>query len=822
MVGDLPESGVELVAKNAAAFMAAMEKSTDAMNRFADSVDKDSTQVVKAGGIMEGVFAGVGIAIVDMAAQGAQALGQFVGDSISVAGDFEAGMNSFEVAAGDSLDKAGLKVEEFSDLFLEMGKKLPVSTMDVQEAATTLVKGGLDPLILKAGGLESSLQFAAAAEMDLAEAAELGIKQLATFGDASASAEEQTAFLAEAQNLLVKAAGASTLNVDALGDAMLAAGGQAKASGVDYGDFATTMGLISPAFSSAAEAGTSYKNFLVRLQPTTADATKAMTDLGLLTEDGASKFFDASGAFIGNQAAAELLQNSLTGLSDAERSMALQTIFGNDAMVAASTLADQGAEGYAEFAKAMEGASGVTETAAGKQKGFNTAMDNFMGSVETLQITIGTKLLPILADLFNDYISPGVNYLTSLADAWDTSTDSVETTAPWLAAITDIFADVQAGVQVLAAKYLPMLQGAWEKDLLPAIQEGQRFFAEDLMPILTTVGEIVLPILGTAIEVLAAAWDNILVPAIKIVWSIFSKTLIPILKIALDFLADTLPPAIDFLAGIFTDVLFPAIGFIADGFLGIAEAIGGVIDWLNPLQEGLDGLSVPDVFTPGSPTPFEQGLRGIDSALSDTTPKVDDLGKAMTDLGKSAPGNVAPELDPADVEHFNATFRQLTMTVGAFVDLWSKDLVPGVKWAVGEVGQGVSHLAGVMTTAFDGIRHAVNVAADGFIRLGDAIRNMPPPPPVFTPGSPTPFEEGMWGIDEAMQAVIPDFNKLNLEVGAMNRVTPDAMPGMGGVSNVSTTYNQQRTITMPVYTNNSPAMVEQSMAYYQAMGGGVI
>jgi TP901 family phage tail tape measure protein len=90
---------------------------------------------------------------------------------------------------------------------------------------------------------------------------------LGTLGPAMGTAAEQTAFLASTNDLLVKAAGASTLDVDKLGSAMLAAGGQAKAAGVGTEDFITTMGLISPSFDSAATAGTSYKNFLARISP---------------------------------------------------------------------------------------------------------------------------------------------------------------------------------------------------------------------------------------------------------------------------------------------------------------------------------------------------------------------------------------------------------------------------------------------------------------------------------------------------------------------------------------------------------------------------
>lgn len=747
MAENLPQSGVELIAKYAAQFVGDLGKAEKAVDDFGDKTVKESAQVDKAGKAMEGVFQGIGIAVADMAVQGAQALGQFAGDSIKAAGDFQSGMQEFGIAAGSALEEAGTSTEEFRDLFLELGQKLPVSTSEVQAAATTLVKGGLDPMILKLGGLEQSLNFAAAAGMGLEEAADLSVKQLGTFVSSAASAEEQTAFLAQAQDLLVKAAGASTLDVAELGDAMLAAGGTAKAAGVDYADFATTMGLISPSFASAAEAGTSYKNFLTRLTPSTEVATEAMGRLGLLTDEGASKFYDSTGAFIGNQAAAELLQNSLAGLSDAEKSATLETIFGNDAMGAAVALADQGAEGYDRFAKSMDGAAGVSETAAGKQQGFNVALDNFMGSVEALQITIGSALLPVLEQLFNDYISPGVNYLTNLAKAWDTSTDATQETAPWLTKISDIFKDVQTGVQILAAKYLPMLTDTWEDDLLPAFVEGQRFFSEDLMPILSDLADAVLPVLGTAIEVLAAVWENVLVPAVKVIWGVLDQLVIPVLKVVAAWLAEYLPPAVKILAGVFTNVLLPAVKFVLGFFLdyvipgfrligeGIAMALGGAID-----------IAV---------TNFNN----------------------LLDIGRHV--------------------------AGAIGDAWN-------------------HTIGVLVGAFEGIGRAIRDAIHWIQEIGNAIRGIPPPPEWYRPGSPTPFEMGMRGIAGGTEQATEGVSGFARSMQGLGRVTPDAMPGMGSSNSVSTTYNQQRTITMPVYTNNSPAMVQQSMAYYAALEGGTL
>jgi TP901 family phage tail tape measure protein len=104
-----------------------------------------------------------------------------------------------------------------------------------------------------------------------------------------------------------------------------------------------------------SDAGTSLKTFLQRLIPTTKDATKMMVELGLATEDGSSKFFDAQGEFIGMEAAARLLHDATKNLSEEQKFLALNTIFGSDAIRAAAAIAGAGAEGYNEMGQAMKG-----------------------------------------------------------------------------------------------------------------------------------------------------------------------------------------------------------------------------------------------------------------------------------------------------------------------------------------------------------------------------------------------------------------------------------------------------------------------------------
>lgn len=63
-------------------------------------------------------------------------------------------------------------------------------------------------------------------------------------------------------------------------------------------------------------------------------------------------------------------------------------------------------------------------------------------------------------------------------------------------------------------------------------------------------------------------------------------------------------------------------GRVEAGLWGVQQALKWVRDWIEAVKSSFDGLSLPDWLQPGSPTPLELGLLGINKALS-----------AMPDIG---------------------------------------------------------------------------------------------------------------------------------------------------------------------------------------------
>ncbi len=513
----LPVSGIKLIAENAAGFAHDISQSISVVNNFSNSTTQAADHTSGASQIMIGALRHMGEMAVDAFARAGRAAIGFVKDSIGVAGDFESGMNRFGAVAGQALQESGLSLKDFRDQFINLGKELPVSTADVQQAAIEMVKGGIEPATIAAGGLRQVIQFAAASDLDLASASTIAAKALGGWVDIAADAKTKADFLTHSTDLLQKAANASTVDVKDLALGLYNVQGTAKLAGVSFDETVTALAQLAPSFSSSADAGTSFKTFLARLQPTTKPAIAAMQGLGLYTDDAGSAFYDASGKFIGMEKASALLKGSLEGLTDAQRASILQTIFGQDAIRTAAVFAEQGATGFDNMAAAMAKQNNVADMAKQKQAGFNTALDNAKGSFEALQITVGTAVLPVLTGFLNNVVAPGINIITDLADAGHVTDTTFAGLSPTMQAVAGViqgaFSTISTTVDTIHGFIDRVIKdiAIWQSGIvgLPTILQSFGVSPEAAQLI-----DTVFSTLSSAFTTVAGIWTNTLQPAL--------------------------------------------------------------------------------------------------------------------------------------------------------------------------------------------------------------------------------------------------------------------------------------------------------------------
>jgi TP901 family phage tail tape measure protein len=115
------------------------------------------------------------------------------------------------------------------------------------------------------------------------------------------------------------------------------------------------------------QAGTSLRGVLSSLTSPSKAATDELKALGVVTEDGASKLFDAQGKFKGLANLAGVLQEATKNLTQEERANALGKIFGNQQLTAANILIKDGEKGIRDFTTAVNDQGEARPSIAGKE-----------------------------------------------------------------------------------------------------------------------------------------------------------------------------------------------------------------------------------------------------------------------------------------------------------------------------------------------------------------------------------------------------------------------------------------------------------------------
>ena len=240
--------------------------------------------------------------------------------------------------AAGALDKPMSEMEDLRQLAIQTGRIQSFCELMQEIAITELAKGGLTEADIKAGALKTTMDLAASSGMDLGEAANVVVQAMGAFG---LSANES----AEAANALAGAAAASSTDVEPLTQALAQCSAGAKNAGWSIQETTAVLARFADAGIEGSDAGTSLKTMLQRLAAPTDSAATMIEQLGIQTRD-------SNGDLLGASEIAEELQNKLGGLDSASRDAALSTIFGSDAMRAATVMMDSGTEGIQKYINA--------------------------------------------------------------------------------------------------------------------------------------------------------------------------------------------------------------------------------------------------------------------------------------------------------------------------------------------------------------------------------------------------------------------------------------------------------------------------------------
>jgi hypothetical protein len=239
----------------------------------------------------------------------------------------------------------------------------------------------------------------------------------------------------------------------------------------------------------------------------------------------------------------------------------------------------------------------------------------FSAVAGAIGIAVGPLLLIIAAVI-------AVIVLLALAwkNNWGDIQGKTKAVVDW---ITNAFQLLKSWLDEKIPIALEWLKNAWENVLLPAIEAVYDWLNTVLFPFFVALAEFFNAVFTLALTALAGIWENVLLPAIEAVWDFIKTKLGPVIEDLVEWFNDKIMPAIKDVAGFLDEKLKKA-------FDGISEAIKDVTGWLKDMTDKIKNIKLPDWLTPGSPTPFEIGLRGISDAMKRLN--MSDLPKLKTQL----------------------------------------------------------------------------------------------------------------------------------------------------------------------------------------------
>lgn len=294
-----------------------------------------------------------------------------VGVAIAKFAEFDQAMSYVQAATHESAGNMDL----LRQAALEAGASTVFSATESANAIEELSKAGISTADILGGALSGALDLAAAGGLGVADAAGIAATTMQQFGLQGKDA-------AHVADLLAAGAGKAMGDVSDIAQALNQAGLVASQFGISVEETTGTLAAFAQAGLIGSDAGTSFRTMLLRLANPTEEVKTLMSDLNI-------QAYDQQGNFVGLSRLAGNLQNSLAGMTQAQKDQTLAMIFGQDAIRSANILLREGEMGIRRWTAAVDDQGYAAETAAMRLDNLLGDWEAFTGALDTAFIQMG-------------------------------------------------------------------------------------------------------------------------------------------------------------------------------------------------------------------------------------------------------------------------------------------------------------------------------------------------------------------------------------------------------------------------------------------------
>ncbi|OFU78047.1 hypothetical protein HMPREF3110_07765 [Staphylococcus sp. HMSC10C03] len=245
------------------------------------------------------------------------------------------------------------------------------------------------------GGIDGVMQLAAASGEDLAQVSDIVTDGLSAFG---LKAKDSSHFA----DVLAQTSSKANTDVHGLGEAFKYVAPVAGSFGFSVEDTSIALGLMANSGVKASQAGTALKTMMTRLTGTSGEAKKTMEKLGITITD-------SQGQMLPFRDIMDQLRESIGGLSEAQQSAAVKTLFGQEAMSGILPIINASDEDYKKLTKSIDNSTGASKRMSDEMEGgIGGSIRKMKSAIESMAISIGDVLAP--------HIRKAADFLAMLAD----------------------------------------------------------------------------------------------------------------------------------------------------------------------------------------------------------------------------------------------------------------------------------------------------------------------------------------------------------------------------------------------------------------------
>ena len=291
--------------------------------------------------------------------------------AVATAASFESSMSQVQATMGITKDAMSTvngesvnTMDTLSALAKQMGSETAFSASECAEALNYLALAGYDTQEM-CDTLPTVLNLAAAGGIDLASASDMVTDAMSALGMGT---DEATTMVDQ----MAKTSSTTNTSVAQLGNAILTIGATAKSVKGGTAELNTALGILANNGIKGAEGGTHLRNVILSLQNPTDKAAACMEQLGV-------DVYDSEGNMRSLNDVLGDLNTSMDGMTSAEKSNIIATIFNKTDLAAVNALLANTGESWDTLQQS------ITESGGAAQQMADTQLDNLQGQLTILK-----------------------------------------------------------------------------------------------------------------------------------------------------------------------------------------------------------------------------------------------------------------------------------------------------------------------------------------------------------------------------------------------------------------------------------------------------